>query len=654
MCGIAGFLAPGVGAAPRMEALVTRMADAVRHRGPDAGGTWVDAAAGIALGHRRLSILDLSDAGAQPMRSKCGRYVVTYNGEIYNAPSLRRELAAAGAHFIGHADTEVLVEALSAWGFERALARLNGMFAFAAWDRAERRLRLARDRFGEKPLYYGWVEGAFLFASELKGLRAWPGFAPPLDRAAICLLLRHGYVPEPWCVFEGLRKLAPGTWIEVSAADAGCLPTARHYYALTATIAQARSAPAPVTPEAAVDMLAATLSEAVGARMAADVPLGAFLSGGIDSSLIVALMQAHSETPVRTFSIGFADRNYDEAPYARAVAAQLGTHHTELYAAPDDALALVDALPRLYDEPFADSSQLPTCLLARLARGEVTVAMSGDGGDELFAGYTRYSIALSLWQRAQRTPRALRRLGARALREVSPAAWDRLFALAAPLLPARLAQPRAGEKLHKLARLLEIEQPLAMYLELISQWQDPARLVPGACEPPSVLGLAAGMPAGLAFVEQMMYLDTLHYLPGDLLTKVDRATMAVGLEARVPFLDPAVVALAWDMPLSCKLRGGDGKWMLRELLARHVPRALFERPKMGFGVPVGDWLRGPLRDWAEALLAPARLADADLLDPAPIRDAWRTHLAGSENLSYPLWTVLMLQAWREAWARGGP
>lgn len=647
MCGIVGVL----GAAERssFDASIGGMTYALRHRGPDAGDAWIDAAAGIALGHRRLSILDLSPAGAQPMHSKCGRYVVVFNGEIYNFAELRLALAARGADFVGHSDTEVLLAGFSAWGIEDTLKRSNGMFAIALWDRRERLLHLARDRLGEKPLYYGWHEGAFLFASELKALHAWPNFRPEIDRDVLALYLRHNYVPDPHCIYRGFHKLVPGTFITAKADAAKQLPMPRVYWSMTDAAARAKREPLAISREESVQVLERALSESVGLRMVADVPLGAFLSGGIDSSTIVALMQAQSPRPVRTFSIGFTVPDYDEAPHARAVAKHLGTDHTELYVSPEETQAVIPELATMYDEPFADSSQVPTYLVSALARRHVTVAMSGDGGDELFAGYSRYASATELWRRQQRLPLGVRQIAARLLTAVTPLGWDRIFALSKPVLPARLRHPMPGDKVHKLAGLLAIDLPLAMYQRLISLWQSPDEIVLRAREPASISALAETLPSGIDFVEQMMLLDTLHYLPGDILTKVDRASMAVSLEARVPFLDHNVVELAWRMPHDWKVRDGSGKWILRELLAHHLPRELFERPKMGFGVPIDSWLRGPLREWAESLLAESRLKAAGYFDPVPVRAIWRAHLAGGQNLQYLLWGVLMFEAWRERW-----
>ncbi|MGH8597111.1 MAG: asparagine synthase (glutamine-hydrolyzing), partial [Gammaproteobacteria bacterium] len=593
--------------------------------------------------------LDLSPAGAQPMHSKCGRYVLVFNGEIYNFAALRADLAHRGAQFIGHSDTEVLLAGFVAWGIKETLQRCNGMFALALWDAQARALFLARDRMGEKPLYYGWHSGAFLFASELKALHAWPGFKPEIDRDVLTLFLRHNYVPDPHCIYRGFRKLLPGTLVTLRDESPGTLPEPCRYWSLTETVARGRQSPLHESREAGIEMLDTALRESVRMRMVADVPLGAFLSGGIDSSTVVALMQVQSSQPIKTFSIGFAIPEYDEAPYARAVAKHLGTAHTELYVSPEEAQAVIPLLPAMYDEPFADSSQVPTYLVSALARQQVTVAMSGDAGDELFAGYTRYSLAVDLWRRQQRLPLGLRKLVARAMTVITPATWDRLFDRARPLLPTRLRQPMAGDKLHKLSGLLAIGDPLAMYLNLISQWKNPAEIVRGAHEPASILALARDLPEGLNLVERMMVLDALHYLPGDILTKVDRASMAVSLEARVPFLDTEVVALAWRMPHAWKVHNGTGKWILREVLARYVPRQLFERPKMGFGIPIDSWLRGPLRPWAENLLAEPRLRDAGYFDAHAVRAVWQAHLAGDQNLQYLLWTILSFEAWRERW-----
>ncbi|MEE2983217.1 MAG: asparagine synthase (glutamine-hydrolyzing) [Pseudomonadota bacterium] len=650
MCGIAGIYSPGPVDDPgRIPNLIRSVTAALDHRGPDDRAHWADPYCGIALGHTRLSIIDLSSAGAQPMQSQCGRYVIVYNGEVYNFADLRRKLESSGRVFRGHSDTEVLLEAIARWGFEEALRAVDGMFALAVWDRAERRLLLARDRIGEKPLYYGWHERQFIFASELKAFARIPGFKPALDRNALALYLRHNYIPEPHCVFEGFRKLTPGTWLALENAVPHELPEPRSYWTLKDVAAAGLAQAGELSDGQAVDRLEQLLVRAVQSRMVADVPLGAFLSGGIDSSTVVALMQSLSTQAVKTFSIGFDIDGYDEAPHARAVAQHLGTDHTELYVDAAEAREVIPQIPAIYDEPFADSSQIPMTLVSRLARRQVTVAMSGDAGDELFAGYLRYTLAVNLWRRVHHVPLALRGAAASFLHRISPRTWDGLLRPLYPLLPPRMRHATPGDKLHKLARLLPLQRPMDLYLRLISLWSEPDEIIIGAREPPSNFdGPHGGADIG-AFVHRMMYLDTTHYLPGDILAKVDRAAMSVSLETRVPFLDPEVIAFAWQLPLKMKLRAGDGKWVLRRVLERYVPKHLFERPKMGFGVPIDTWLRGPLRPWAEDLLNEDRLRSAGYMRPEPIRNAWRAHLGGAENLQYHLWGVLVFEAWRDAW-----
>ncbi len=639
MCGIAGLLGPVGQDDSRLRALARRLADTLAHRGPDAAGAWVDATAGIAFGHTRLAIIDLSAAGAQPMHSADGRWVVVYNGEIYNHRELRAELARGGHAFRGHSDTEALVEGVAAWGFAATLPRLNGMFALAAWDRLERRLWLARDRLGEKPLYYASAGGAVLFGSELKALAAHPEFDPGIDRGALVQYLRYGCVPAPGCIYAGARKLPPGTLLCLEAGRP--LPAPRTWWSM----------PVPGTavgidPDEAIAAAERLLRDSVALRLEADVPVGAFLSGGIDSSLVAALAQVAGSRPVRTFSIGFDIAGYDEAPFARAVARHLGTQHTEVYLDAADALAVIPDLPRIWDEPFADASQIPTALVARIARRDVTVALSGDGGDELFGGYNRHVLGGRIAALNRHVPVALRGVLARLLCAPSPERWDRVLRGIERALPARLRPLPPGERIHKLAACLRAEDAAVLYRQLLTLWQAPEALVAGAAAPP-----AAGttFAPGSDVAAAMMYLDTIGYLPDDLLVKLDRASMAVGLEARVPFLDHRLVEFAATLPTALKIRGAAGKWILRQVLARHVPPALFRRPKMGFGVPLDHWLRGPLRDWAEALIDERRLAREGLFVPAPIRAAWREHLSGSRNLQYPLWAVLMFQAWREAW-----
>ncbi len=645
MCGIAGFL--GGGGRADCAAVARSMAEAMHHRGPDDSGVWVDEGARIALAHRRLAILDLSPAGHQPMASTDGRHVIVFNGEIYNHQALRALLA--GENWRGHSDTETLLAAITAWGVETTLRLCVGMFAFALWDRQERSLTLARDRLGEKPLYYGTMAGHFLFASELKALRTWPGFSGEIDRDALALFMRRNYVPAPWSIYRGIRKLPPGMFLRVAAQGPSTVVAEPiPYWSAREAAESGLAQPFAGDVGEAADELERLLRQAIAGQMLADVPLGAFLSGGIDSSVVVALMQAQSSRPVRSFSIGFHEGEYNEAHHAKAVAAHLGCDHTELYATPRQAMNVIPRLPALYDEPFADSSQIPTFLVSQLARQHVTVSLSGDGGDELFGGYNRYFWAMQLWRRFSRMPRPLRRAAQAGLTALSPAAWNRLFHMAGPLLPAALRHANPGDKLHKLAALFAARQPEAIYQRLVSHWDDPAAVVWHSHEPATALFDPARWLDSPDFPQRMMYLDQVSYLPDDILVKVDRAAMAVSLETRVPLLDHRLVEFAWRLPLAMKIRDGQGKWLLRQVLYRHVPRHLIDRPKMGFGVPIDVWLRGPMKDWAEALLDEARLRRESYFDPTPIRHLWAEHQSGRRNWAYHLWDVLMFQAWREA------
>lgn len=648
MCGLAVCWSTSGADEAALTALTARLAGTLRHRGPDDGGVWVDADAGLGLGFRRLSIVDLSPLGHQPMVSASGRYVMAFNGEVYNFARLRPELERLGHAFRGHSDTEVMLAAFEEWGIGAALERFVGMFAIALWDRRERRLTLVRDRLGKKPLYYGWAGDAFLCGSELKALRAHAGFAPPIDRDALALYLRHGYIPAPYTIYEGVHKLPPGALLTLGAPESR--PAPQPYWSMRAAVERGLAAPLRLTDVELIEELDALLRDAVGLRMIADVPLGAFLSGGIDSSTVVALMQAQSVRPVRTFSIGFAEDKYNEATHAAAVAAHLGTDHTELYVTPEEARAVIPRLPLMFDEPFADSSQIPTFLVAEMTRRHVTVALSGDGGDELFAGYPRYAATRAVVGKLAWFPRPLRRPLAGALLRAQPAAVDRWFGWLAPLTDRFGRRAGVGKQAHKLGAVLLAGAPELVYHRALSHWKEPAALVASAAEPPTPLTDAAAWLDDADFTTRMQYLDAITYLPDDILTKVDRASMAVSLEARVPLLDHRVVEFAWRVPLAARVRDGQAKWLLRQVLYRYVPPALVERPKMGFGVPIGEWLRGPLRDWAEALLDARAMAEQGFVDPRPVRDLWQAHLAREGDWEYMLWDVLMFQAWREAWA----
>ena len=657
MCGIAGFWSPAApGDATALCARAAAMAATLAHRGPDDAGAWADPGAGLAFGHQRLSIIDLSAAGHQPMVSASGRLVLSYNGEIYNYRALRDELAAAGHAFQGNSDTEVLLAAIEAWGIRRALERLNGMFAFALWDRPTRTLTLARDRLGQKPVYYGRAGGAFVFASELKALRRHPDFDPAIDEAALALYLRFAAVPAPWSIYRGVRKLEPGHLFEldIAALRGDDLPASTPYWSAVEVARDGLADPFEGPPDASVDVLDTLLRDAVRHCLEADVPLGAFLSGGIDSSTVVACMQAERTAPVRTFTIGFHEQAYDEAQWASRVARHLGTDHTELYVSTAEAQATIPRLAQIYDEPFADSSQIPTYLVSRLARERVTVTLSGDGGDELFGGYNRYQWGRSIGQVVANVPAALRRGGAALARAVPPPGWDAAFATVTPLLPRRFRYRDAGQKIHKLAELLAARDRTELYLFLLSQWHAPQAVLNCATEPATTVHDAARWPALGGYVEDMMALDATGYLPNNILVKLDRASMAVSLESRVPLLDHRLFAFAWRLPPAVRFRDGRTKWPLRQVLRRYLPDALIERPKMGFGVPIGAWLRAGLRDWAEDLLAEHRLRDAGHFDVAAVRRTWREHLSGTRNWEHRLWAVLMFETWRDGMALSAP
>ena len=613
------------------------MAAAISYRGPDDGGVWLDGEVGVALAHRRLAVIELSDAGHQPMSSHSGRYVITFNGEIYNHVELRQKIESKSSIRIawrGGSDTETLVEAIEFFGLAEALQLVVGMFAFGLWDREDRCLILARDRMGEKPMYFGWQRGVFLFGSELKALAAHPAFDGEVDREALVLFLRHNYIPYPRSIYKGIKKLKPGTYtrigVSVEHGRAGRHLETCSYWSLPEVVAAGEERPLTDSRDDAVNALYGVLSRAVERQIVADVPLGAFLSGGVDSSTVVALMQAHSKRPVKTFTIGFEEARYDEAVYARAVARHLGTDHTELYVSPQDALEVIPRLPALYDEPFSDSSQIPTALVAELTRQHVTVALSGDGGDELFGGYPRYLRMRDLSTAMALLPAWLRRQFRRAIDSI-PAHWG--------------SGTRVFQRARTLAEILHFETEEQLYLGLVSHWRSPASIVHDASEPDTCVSAPSLWPRPAALESRLMAVDALTYLPDDILVKVDRAAMAVSLETRAPFLDHNVVELAWRLPLSAKIHRRQGKWALRQVLYRHVPKELVERPKMGFGVPMASWLRGPLRDWAESLLDERRLREDGFFRPGPIRERWMQHVTGQRQWDGCLWDVLMFHAW---------
>lgn len=642
MCGIAGMLGPPGNPVERA-AMAARMAATLVHRGPDDVGSWADPAGEAAFGFQRLAILDLSAEGHQPMTSSDGRFTVVFNGEIYNFAALKEELEAAGCSFRGRSDTEVLLASIARSGIEDAIPRLWGMFAFAVWDRHERVVHLVRDRLGKKPLYYGWQGDTFLFGSELKALRAHPNFRAPIDRDALVSYLRFSYVPAPRSIYEDVRKLPSASWVTIHPDRRGQMPDPQRYWDAVAVALAGQEDPLRLSDEDATSELEKLLADAVRLRAIADVPLGAFLSGGIDSSAVVALLQAQSRLRVSTFTIGFESSEYDESVQARRVAKHLGTDHTELRVTPDETRAVIPRLAGLYDEPFADSSQIPTFLVSQLARRRVTVALSGDGGDEIFGGYNRYVAGTRLWQQFGGIPWPMRRGAARLAEAIPPRLWDRAGAAADRLLPATRRGLISGNRVHKLASVLDLGGVDEMYTRLVSTWPDPGRVVQGGHEPELPwLAVKADLrePA-----DRMMLFDLLGYLPDDILTKVDRASMGTSLEVRAPLLDHRVVEFAWRLPLRQKIRGGESKWLLRRLLERHVPRSLVDRPKHGFGIPIDAWLRGPLREWAGDLLSKQRLAREGFFDPAPVRSALREHLQGSRNRQHELWTVLMFQSW---------
>ncbi len=642
MCGIAGIYQ--LSGSLLLEDAVKTMTSCLEHRGPDNDGFWFDREHGLALGHRRLAILDLSDSGRQPMVSSCKRYVIVLNGEIYNYKQIKAELVKLGYVFKGRSDTEVLLEAIAKWGFEEALKKATGMFAVAVYDNFEKTLSLARDRIGEKPLYYAHAGGRFLFASELKAIGSVSNLEIDID--ALALYFRHNYIPAPYTIYRGVKKLEPGCLLTVTPSGIAVDLSTRRYWSLAAVIDNGQSNLLHQAEEELISDFDHLLRTVVGEQMVADVPLGAFLSGGIDSSAVVAIMQSLSSRPIKTFSIGFQEDDYDEAGFARAVAKHIGTEHTELYVSPEEALKFAVKMPAYYDEPFADSSQIPTCIVAQLAKEQVTVSLSGDGGDELFGGYNNYSRADTIWKRAGSIPKPFSRAIESITGLMPLGGLDLIGKAASPFLGQN--DFLNGDRINKLTHLMAAKSRADLYRNLISVWPFPEAVVKQSKEPSSMLTRPDLWPkADLNFIEWMMYIDAVSYLPDDILVKVDRACMAVSLESRIPLLDHRVIEYAWKLPFKAKVKEGQKKWLLKQLLYRYVPQELFNRPKQGFAVPIGAWLRGPLKEWAEALLAEERIRKDGFLNYATIATRWHEHQQGKRNWQHSLWTVLMFQAWLE-------
>lgn len=649
MCGINGFFSTS--SKDKADRAIRSMNDAIQHRGPDASDIWHDNQSNLFLGHCRLAIQDISDAGSQPMHSVSGRFVIVFNGEIYNHLVLRDELHSQqlSPNWRGHSDTETLLACFSAWGVSKTLQKLVGMFAIALWDREQNLLTLARDRLGEKPLYWGWQGENLYFSSELKALKANNFFKTEVDRNSITLLLRHNCIPAPYSIYRGIYKLKPGHYVQIALSKLAQARKAEpiSYWSFNNIVEAGLKNPFKGTTTQAVNSLEKALLTSINDQMLSDVPLGAFLSGGIDSSTIVALMQNQSSSPIKTFTIGFDNEGYNEAVHAKAVAGYLGTEHTELYVQPKDALAVIPKLSSIYCEPFSDSSQIPTYLLSQLASQHVKVALSGDGGDELFGGYNRYLMAQNIWLQSRKLPKEIRKFIGQILQTLSPNKWDSIFEKLTPILPSPLRIRTPGDKIYKLAGVMNIDNQNEYYQRLTSHWQNPNDIVINGSEPTTLINTPSAWPNTDNFQHAMMAMDAQTYMTDDILVKVDRAAMANSLETRVPLLDHRIVELAWQMPLDYKIKNGDGKWLLKQVLYRYVPQDLIERPKMGFAIPLHEWLRTSLRDWAEALLDENLLEQQGYFHSLPIRKMWSEHLSGKYNHQNQLWDVLMFQAWLE-------
>jgi asparagine synthase (glutamine-hydrolysing) len=649
MCGINGFYSKS---SSTFNNVIIKMNSAISHRGPDTNGSWMDKDSGIVLGHQRLSIIDLSTTGNQPMRSNSERFILTYNGEIYNHLEIRKELEKinSNVNWRGNSDTETLLEAIDFWGIDITLNKIDGMFAFVIWDKKNRCLILARDRIGEKPLYYGYQgegdEKVFLFGSELKALKVHPQFKGEINRDAIALQLRHNCIPAPYSIYRDIYKLLPGNYLKFKESDLkkNLIPASKIYWSLVETAIYGNNNQLQNSEKDIKEELEKQLKLSVKKQMISDVPLGAFLSGGIDSSTIVSLMQSQSIKPIKTFTIGFEESEYSEAKYAKKIAKHIGTHHTELYISSKKAMDVIPKLPTVYDEPFSDSSQIPTFLVSQLSKEHVKVALSGDGGDELFCGYNRYLVGKKLSAILNLIPLTLRKSVSSSIKLISEENWTKI----SKFLPVLNKYSNFGDKVYKGTNALEAKTIYDMYYSLCSHWKNPTEAVLNSIEPGTLLTEFKPKLDDLNDQQQMMVLDLLTYLPNDILVKIDRAAMASSLETRAPFLDHKLIEYVWKVPHSLKFKNNQGKWILRKILAKYVPKNLIERPKMGFGVPIDMWLRGPLKDWAENLLSEKRLKQEGYFDSKLIRMKWEEHLSGNRNWQSDLWNILMFQAWIDA------